>query len=225
VPDGLNVGGGYGWWVSKGGAVGVPLEVMVATLTIPRVFTEIRSTDGLYLGKIQIRNCVNEVTTSPTRTSSSLCHTAASVPRVCDDVAQEAEDNGGEEHHELANTGAVDDNSFTVADNEDEEDQDDVNEFIALIIPDGNCHLHNLASDKPVNLLDVSHLNTQAFEEHTFLQPTLPEAQLFCQNRRLRRCRTEPYCNGEFDNCHLKVALEELVQWLSDLELIRIVLC
>jgi hypothetical protein len=89
-----------------------------------------------------------------------LCHTAASVPRVCDDVAQEAEDNGGEEHHELANTGAVDDNSFTVADNEDEEDQDDVNEFIALIIPDGNCHLHNLASDKPVNLLDVSHLDT-----------------------------------------------------------------
>jgi hypothetical protein len=106
----------------------------------------------------------NEVTTSPTRTSSSLRHTAASVPRVCDDVAQEAEDNDGKKHELLANTGAVDDNSFTVADNEDEEDQDDVNEFNALIIPDGDCHLHDLASDKQVNLLDVSHLDTQAFK-------------------------------------------------------------
>ena len=87
-------------------------------------------------------------------------HTAASV---CNDVALEEEANDGEEF-ELANTGAVDDNSFTVADNEDEEDQDDVSEFTALIIPDGNCHLHNLTSDKQVNLLDVSHLDTQAFK-------------------------------------------------------------
>jgi hypothetical protein len=58
VPGDLSVGDGDEGWSAKGGAVGVPLEVMVATRTIPRVFTGLRLTDRLYLCKIQIRNCV-----------------------------------------------------------------------------------------------------------------------------------------------------------------------
>jgi hypothetical protein len=57
-PGLVSIHGWGGWCLDEGGAVGVPLEVMVATRTIPRDFTEIRSTDGLYLRKIQIRNCV-----------------------------------------------------------------------------------------------------------------------------------------------------------------------
>ncbi len=102
----------------------------------------------------------NEVT-SPIRTFSS-CHTAI-VPTVSNDVALEEEDNDGDKL-ELANAGTIDDNSFAAADNEDEEDQDDVNEYTALIIPDGDCHRRDLANDKQVNLLDVSHLDTQAFK-------------------------------------------------------------
>ena len=64
---------------------------------------------------------------------------------------------------------SLDDISFSATNSnneQQEEDQDDVDEYAALIFPPdhGDCHLHDLANDKHVNLLDVSHLDTQAFK-------------------------------------------------------------
>jgi hypothetical protein len=50
------------------------------------------------------------------------------------------------------------------SDNEQEEDKDDAEEYAGSIFPDGDCHLHDLANDKQINLLDVSHLDTHAFK-------------------------------------------------------------
>jgi hypothetical protein len=59
----------------------------------------------------------------------------------------------------------IDDILFSAdSDNEQEVDQDDVDKYAALIFPDGDCHLQDIANDKQINLLDVSHLDTQAFK-------------------------------------------------------------
>lgn len=39
-----------------------------------------------------------------------------------------------------------------------------MDEYAALIIPDDDCHLHDLANDKQINLDDISNLDTQAFK-------------------------------------------------------------
>jgi hypothetical protein len=45
APGGLGGAVGRGCWLEGGGVVDVPLMVMVATRTIPSVFTELRLTD------------------------------------------------------------------------------------------------------------------------------------------------------------------------------------
>lgn len=60
---------------------------------------------------------------------------------------------------------SLDDILFSAANSDNEqEDQDDVDEYSGLIFPHGDCHLHDLANDTLINLLDVSHLDTQAFK-------------------------------------------------------------
>ncbi|KAI2492718.1 hypothetical protein MHU86_21825 [Fragilaria crotonensis] len=109
----------------------------------------------------------NEVTSSPiSRTSVGVSNNAVLA------ASHQNKDNDASATFEYANvTGMIrtaaslDNISFSAANSDNErEDQDDVDEYSGLIFPHGDCHLHDLANDVLINLLDVSHLDTQAFK-------------------------------------------------------------